>query len=93
MSNGRHAFQPTFAARSATGKSLTGDYPDEGGRNLRRYRYRTRVLAGPWRESPDQALQDAVRARQALIGGAGPRDIRWIVPGEIEEEVPVRRKR
>ncbi|WP_162806401.1 hypothetical protein [Sphingosinicella terrae] len=52
---------------------------------MRRYRYRTPVLAGPWRESPDQALRDAERAGQLRLEGLGPR---WKVPGEIEEDQP-----
>ena len=48
---------------------------------MRRYRYRTPVLAGPWRESPDQALEDAARAGQVRLGP----HIRWRVPGQIEE--------
>ena len=60
---------------------------------LRRYRYRTPALAGPWRDSPDLALKDAARARQVRIEGADPGDIRWVVPGEIEEDVPRRRMR
>ena len=49
---------------------------------VRRYRYRTPVLTGPWRESHEEAEQDAVRAKQAQ-----PEDgrIKWIVPGQIEE--------
>ena len=60
---------------------------------LSRYRYRTPALAGPWRDSPDQALEDAARARQVRIEGTGPQRIHWIVPGEIEEDVPRRRAR
>lgn len=32
---------------------------------MRRYRYVTPALYGPWRESREEALADAVRARQA----------------------------
>ena len=56
-----------------------------------RYRYRTPALAGPWRDSPDQALADAARARQVRIDGTAPQGVRWVVPGEIEEEAPRRR--
>ena len=52
---------------------------------MRKYRYRTPVLTGPWRASPAQALIDAVRARQVRIDGDGPEQIHWIVPGQIEE--------
>lgn len=54
---------------------------------MRRYRYRTPVLAGPWRESPDQALRDAERAGQLRLEGLG-HHVRWMVPGEIEEDKP-----
>ncbi|WP_114953536.1 hypothetical protein [Sphingosinicella terrae] len=51
-----------------------------------RYRYRTPVLTGRWRDSRDAALRDAVAANQALQDEAVPGGIRWLVPGEIEEE-------
>ena len=54
---------------------------------MRRYRYRTPVLAGPWRDSPDQALRDAERAGQVRVDGLG-RQLLWMVPGEIEEDRP-----
>ena len=54
---------------------------------MRRYRYRTPVLTGPWRESEDEAARDAVKARQAEPGGNSPSELRWIVPGRIEEQV------
>lgn len=49
-----------------------------------RYRYRTCVLVGPWRESPEEAAEDAIRSRQARPndGGGG---LSWSVPGMIEE--------
>jgi len=46
------------------------------------YRYRTAVLVGPWRQSSDKALADAVPAGQASLDHAGPR---WQVRGMIEE--------
>lgn len=52
-----------------------------------RYRYRTPVLAGPWRDSRDAALRDAVGAHQAHEDAGAPGGLRWLVPGEIEEEV------
>jgi hypothetical protein len=52
---------------------------------MRKYRYRTTVLTGPWRNTPAQALLDAVRARQARIDGDGPQHVQWIVPGQIED--------
>jgi hypothetical protein len=55
---------------------------------LRRYRYRTPALAGPWRESPDLALLDAVRARQVSFEDGARRRVSWHVPGEIEMDPP-----
>ena len=48
------------------------------------YRYRTCVLAGPWRSSRAEAVRDARRA-----GQADPRRVdrlSWRVPGEIEKK-------
>jgi hypothetical protein len=53
---------------------------------LARYRYRTPVLTGPWRESRIAALMDAVGAKQAAEDPEAPAGVRWLVPGEIEEE-------
>lgn len=53
---------------------------------MTRYRYRTPVLAGPWRDSRKEALRDAVNANQAREDANQPLGIRWLVPGEIEEE-------
>ena len=52
---------------------------------MRRYRYRTAALTGPWRETPEEATRDAVRAKQAEPDEKDPTAIRWIVPGRIEE--------
>lgn len=48
-----------------------------------RYRYRTSVLVGPWRDAPDQAVADAIRTRQARPDETGE-GLVWLVPGEIE---------
>ena len=48
------------------------------------YRYRTPALTGPWRESPEDAVGDAVRAKQAQPDRDQPSGVKWIVPGEIE---------
>lgn len=49
------------------------------------YRYRTVVLHGPWRRSPERAIEDAIAARQARRGnGAG---IEWDVSGTIQESI------
>jgi hypothetical protein len=50
---------------------------------MRRYRYRTVVLVGPWRDTEDEAVADAVRSNQARLDESGPAPI-WLVPGEIE---------
>jgi hypothetical protein len=50
-----------------------------------RFRYRTSVLTGPWRDDREQAVSDAVRAKQAEIADEASRKVRWIVPGVIEE--------
>ena len=54
---------------------------------MRRYRYRTSVLTGPWRETEYEAADDAVRAKQAVSEGGSGIGIRWTVPGHIEEKV------
>jgi len=51
---------------------------------VRRYRYRTPALTGPWRDSHDDAVRDAVRAKQAQLDPDAPSGIKWTVPGEIE---------
>lgn len=51
---------------------------------MRRYRYRTIVLTGPWRESPEQAIEDAARAQQARLEDGRPQNVEWNVPGRIE---------
>jgi hypothetical protein len=51
---------------------------------VRRYRYRTAALTGPWRDTQDAAAGDAVKAKQAERDADRPDGIRWIVPGEIE---------
>lgn len=53
---------------------------------MARYRYRTPVLAGPWRDLRAAAIRDAVAANQAREDFNEPLGIRWLVPGEIEEE-------
>jgi hypothetical protein len=51
---------------------------------VRRYRYRTSALTGPWRDSSDDALRDAVNAKQAQYDDDQPSGVKWTVPGEIE---------
>jgi hypothetical protein len=52
---------------------------------LRRYRYRTKVLTGRWRDSFDDAVGDAARAGQIAFDTEKKSAFRWIVPGSIEE--------
>jgi hypothetical protein len=47
------------------------------------YRYRTHALVGPWRRRPEDALEDAIKAKQ--VRRERPGDWRWIVDGTIEE--------
>lgn len=54
---------------------------------MRRYRYRTPALTGPWRGSALEAANDAVRAKQAVVDIAATAGIRWTVPGRIEEMI------
>lgn len=54
---------------------------------MRRYRYRTSVLTGPWRETEFDAAHDAVRANQAVDDISQTTGIRWTVPGRIEERI------
>ena len=54
---------------------------------MRRYRYRTSVLTGPWRETELDAASDAVRANQAVDDITQSSGIRWTVPGRIEERI------
>jgi hypothetical protein len=55
-----------------------------GAGKVRRYRYRTPALTGPWRESNEDAVGDAVKAKQAQYDDSEPEGVKWIVPGEIE---------
>mgnify|MGYP006180208927 CR=1 FL=1 len=51
-----------------------------------RFRYRTNVLTGPWRDSFDRAVEDAARAGQILFDQERRSDFRWVVPGQIESQ-------
>ena len=55
---------------------------------MRRYRYRTAALVGPWRESRARAARDAAKAGQVIVDGEDPLNFRWVVSGEIEESLP-----
>lgn len=50
---------------------------------MQRYRYRTSVLVGPWRGTPEKAAADAVNSNQARRGG-DDQELIWLVPGRIE---------
>ena len=51
---------------------------------MRRFRYRTATLLGPWRETEAAAVRDAIRAKQARRNEEGE-GWHWVVPGSIEE--------
>ena len=53
---------------------------------MARFRYRTPVLTGRWRDSRDGALRDAINAHQAVPEPGAADGVRWLVPGDIEEE-------
>ena len=67
-------------------KMKTSEAPAQADEGLRRYRYRTAVLVGSWRNSRDVAIEDAVAAKQAVREPGEASGVRWIVPGSIEEE-------
>jgi hypothetical protein len=48
------------------------------------WRFRTRVLVGPWRATIEQAVADAIAQRQALRDETQPHGLGWRVPGRIE---------
>ena len=79
---------PDFLARGeAAYEALIGQLQlpesDEGPGEVQTcYRYKTRALAGPWRQRPEQALSDALNARQAEIDERGVAS--WHVSGAIE---------
>ena len=51
-----------------------------------RYRYRTAILVGPWRESRLEAERDAVAARQARIEEGNGGRLIWRAQGTIEND-------
>ena len=51
-----------------------------------RYRYRTAVLTGRWRDTQEAAERDAVKAKQALLNAGDKGGLHWLVPGEIEAD-------
>lgn len=54
---------------------------------MRRYRYRTSVLTGPWRDTELEAADDAIKAKQAVNDASQPSGLSWTVPGKIEERM------
>lgn len=64
--------------------SITGG----GKRPLVRFRYRTGAIVGPWRNTREAALGDAVKAGQARIDETQADGVRWTVPGKIEADHP-----
>ena len=57
---------------------------------MKRYRYRTATLVGPWRDSRLKAESDAIAMGQAVIERSSGTFV-WRVAGEIEvDEVPFR---
>jgi hypothetical protein len=48
------------------------------------FRYRTATLLGPWRETAEAAVEDAIRAKQGRRDEDGD-GWHWLVPGVIEE--------
>jgi hypothetical protein len=60
---------------------------------MKRYRYRTATLVGPWRESRLQAETDAIAIRQAVLEPASGKLV-WKVSGDIEVgETPARHRK
>lgn len=53
---------------------------------MARFRYRTPVLTGRWRDSRGAALRDAIKAHQAVHDSKARDGVHWLVPGDIEEE-------
>src|SRR5262245_57922501 len=53
---------------------------------MARFRYRTPVLTGQWRDSRAAALRDAIKAKQARVAADEPDGVHWLVPGGIEED-------
>ena len=51
------------------------------------YRYRTKALVGPWRQSRAQAIADALHAGQARSDECDRGRLLWRVEGLIEERI------
>jgi hypothetical protein len=71
-----------FPDRSAIGAS-EASLPLPG-KTMGSFRYRTATLLGPWRDSAEAAVRDAIRAKQGRRDEDGI-GWHWLVPGVIEE--------
>lgn len=52
------------------------------------YRYRTKALVGPWRQTRARAMADALHAGQVRRDERDRHELRWMVEGRIEERRP-----
>jgi hypothetical protein len=52
------------------------------------YRYRTKALVGPWRETRARAMADALHAGQVRRDESDRHKLLWLVEGRIEERSP-----
>ena len=52
------------------------------------YRYRTKALVGPWRETHARAIADALHAGQIRRDEGDRHVLVWLVEGRIEERSP-----
>jgi hypothetical protein len=52
------------------------------------YRYRTKALFGPWRDTRAQAMADALHAGQIRRDEGDRQKLVWLVEGRIEERRP-----
>jgi len=52
------------------------------------YRYHTKALVGPWRETRARAMADALHAGQIRRDEGGRHKLVWLVEGRIEERSP-----
>lgn len=62
--------------------------PGQGPDPSHLYRYRTRALVGPWRETRARAMADALHAGQVRRDEGDRHKLLWLVEGRIEERSP-----
>ena len=60
--------------------------PDTERIGMKRFRYRNKALAGPWRSVKEEAVADALRANQASRNPHQPEEIVWRHGTRVEEE-------